>query len=782
MATVGMAELNSSPFVVPEELLVSKPTLPGPTLPGLRTLWQALTRHAPSTNEILERLSKIDFRGRFDTPSKEIETIRRLTVKCGGDQARRELDALHDLSRDAETDVILSSMLDRSGRCPEDIVRWVHNTTVHVSFEPSVMQDGSTQRPFNPIETLLSGIGQCTGFSILTSALIEAAGYETRLWMVHGHTFLEWRRPAGRWQMEDADLLPSQTILPRGMSIRSLLENYTEWRPVMAALPMHNSIKQIHCYVPTEQNLLISGRQRADRLKTDPTRNLSPGFVRRATRQIVVRSVVRDGTSLLLVDNPNFESVRICISAIPFDVKANPYVDLKGQQDLLKFNAVHRDYEAHFDKSHANIYALIPESSKDVVIPVEPLEARRISVFLKSDGTVGGQPYLLNAAVQTTATTMSPSHTEQSRSEPSAFLAKMEQVFVSVCNDDAVSLAASQYARGLTPKIATDILAKSGVSNLVGRVLDAGCGTGGFALALAEQADSVAAIDYTAERVAFLKAVLDRLDPRPAIEPIIGSIEELPYDDNEFDAIYCRGVIMLTNLPRTLVEFHRVLKPGGQVYIDCNADAWNLYLMLERGRENPDAFRQGRDTLYNTAWRRHSGVAIPLLSRSIAEHGLQMDPLTPVPDLDALLDEMDRHLSAMLPRDAAAVRRLELHARDLCGEERLGVILADMLAVAAGKCSGPSVTVGSQAWRPEEVAEVLGEVGFVNFEWWSEAGSYQAGGRRPLEIGPQLEVRDAASANGKPMTNARSARRHFRGDLTVWHAVFRKPDRSTETT
>lgn len=296
-----------------------------------------------------------------------------------------------------------------------------------------------------------------------------------------------------------------------------------------------------------------------------------------------------------------------------------------------------------------------------------------------------------------------------------------------------------------------------------GRVLDAGCGTGGYAIALAEHADSVVAVDYTAERVKFLDVVLSRLEPRPDIETAVGSVEAMPYPDSEFDGIYCRSVIFITHLPSTLAEFHRVLRPGGQVYIDCNADGWSSYLVLERGRTNPDVARQGRDTLYNTVWRRLSGPALPLLRKSIEERGLRVEVTRAGVGVEVLLNEMDRHLRVMTSTDAATVRRLELQARTACGEEHLATILADMLATAGGNRSGPSTTVSSAAWQPEEVAEVARSLGFVDFSWWSEAGSRAMPGLRPLEIGPQIET-------------DHSARRHFRGSLTVWHALFRKAE------
>ncbi len=49
---------------------------------------------------------------------------------------------------------------------------------------------------------------------------------------------------------------------------------------------------------------------------------------------------------------------------------------------------------------------------------------------------------------------------------------------------------------------------------------------------------------------------------------IVGNIYNLPFSDNEIDAIICDQVLEhLDNLPKALKEMHRVLKAGGLIYI-----------------------------------------------------------------------------------------------------------------------------------------------------------------------------------------------------------------------
>ena len=54
------------------------------------------------------------------------------------------------------------------------------------------------------------------------------------------------------------------------------------------------------------------------------------------------------------------------------------------------------------------------------------------------------------------------------------------------------------------------------------------------------------------------------LDPMPQHPDVLeGTAEELPFDDGEVDWIWCRDVLSHVDVPRTLAEFARVLRPGG---------------------------------------------------------------------------------------------------------------------------------------------------------------------------------------------------------------------------
>ncbi|HEY7509577.1 MAG TPA: class I SAM-dependent methyltransferase [Vicinamibacteria bacterium] len=109
-------------------------------------------------------------------------------------------------------------------------------------------------------------------------------------------------------------------------------------------------------------------------------------------------------------------------------------------------------------------------------------------------------------------------------------------------------------------------LEKAGVV-LHGRVLDAGCGGGGTALSLAEEADFAVGLD--------LEARFADAGTRLAGEKGIGRVAfvqgdgaRLPFPDGAFDVVFSHSVIEhVASAEGYLRECHRVLRPGGVLYL-----------------------------------------------------------------------------------------------------------------------------------------------------------------------------------------------------------------------
>jgi len=109
------------------------------------------------------------------------------------------------------------------------------------------------------------------------------------------------------------------------------------------------------------------------------------------------------------------------------------------------------------------------------------------------------------------------------------------------------------------------------------RVLDAGCGWGTNTIPIARKAGHVAAIDATLERVKFVE-IRARQCGLPNVAPSMASATALPYPDASFDIVVFNGVLEWLGAIDTgknpkdiqlqaLREAHRVLAPGGLVYI-----------------------------------------------------------------------------------------------------------------------------------------------------------------------------------------------------------------------
>lgn len=140
------------------------------------------------------------------------------------------------------------------------------------------------------------------------------------------------------------------------------------------------------------------------------------------------------------------------------------------------------------------------------------------------------------------------------------------------------------------------------------QVLDAGCGSGQFALALAERGASVTGVDLSPEMIRLAEANALRMALPEAMTWEIGPVDRLPLPDASVDAVHARMVLpFVPDIPAALREFRRVLRPGDRL------------LASTAGPLSP---------IYRASWRRHhheeSGCNYLLpweLERLIAEGG-----------------------------------------------------------------------------------------------------------------------------------------------------------------
>ena len=103
------------------------------------------------------------------------------------------------------------------------------------------------------------------------------------------------------------------------------------------------------------------------------------------------------------------------------------------------------------------------------------------------------------------------------------------------------------------------------------RLLDAGCGTGGFLAALAREAPGTAAIGIDADEIACRWATEKSARPVCA-----GSVDALPFADATFAAIVSVDVLCHRDVDeaRALGQFHRCLAAGGILILNLPAYRW----------------------------------------------------------------------------------------------------------------------------------------------------------------------------------------------------------------
>jgi SAM-dependent methyltransferase len=166
--------------------------------------------------------------------------------------------------------------------------------------------------------------------------------------------------------------------------------------------------------------------------------------------------------------------------------------------------------------------------------------------------------------------------------------------------DDALKYAISNHqARiGYNDELFLQRIYRQGLSKYVDRlkaigftnqksVLDAGCGYGQWSLALAQENKLVNGCDTSPLRLDVFKDITKELAVAN-IEICLSSLDNLPYSDESFDAVFCYGVIFLTPWRQSLRELTRVLKPGGSLYVNANSLGWYVFLWKEEHNKAND--------------------------------------------------------------------------------------------------------------------------------------------------------------------------------------------------
>ncbi len=152
----------------------------------------------------------------------------------------------------------------------------------------------------------------------------------------------------------------------------------------------------------------------------------------------------------------------------------------------------------------------------------------------------------------------------------------------------------------------------SGVS-----LLDAGCGTGSYAAAVADGVGTLTLLDASEGMLDVARQKLARTD---GIEYRLGMLQDLPFDDSTFDAVMTNQVLHhlgdeeggdWDEHERVFAEYARVLRPGGVLVVNTSSQE-----QLRHGYWHYALIPAAAEAL------RRRYAPLPVLDRLAAAHGL----------------------------------------------------------------------------------------------------------------------------------------------------------------
>jgi ubiquinone/menaquinone biosynthesis C-methylase UbiE len=166
--------------------------------------------------------------------------------------------------------------------------------------------------------------------------------------------------------------------------------------------------------------------------------------------------------------------------------------------------------------------------------------------------------------------------------ERSAFAAASDRVmwdFYASAYDDL-----ARYYRPYAEVTDEAFLRASAAVKKGGAILDAGCGTGELSIKLLNSGYKLTAGDISNSMLNLFRKKLSKL---PAVSGVCAVMEldlnkKLPFEKSTFDGVVSvHALFMLSDIPATLGEFDRVLKPGGRVVI-AHVKPVSIRVLLEK--------------------------------------------------------------------------------------------------------------------------------------------------------------------------------------------------------
>ena len=112
------------------------------------------------------------------------------------------------------------------------------------------------------------------------------------------------------------------------------------------------------------------------------------------------------------------------------------------------------------------------------------------------------------------------------------------------------------------------ILITSKFWGIIFAMLSLGCGTGASTIQLARSLNAkITAIDFLPDFIEVLKGNAENEGLINKINPLVCSMENLQFDDEEYDVIWSEGAIYNIGFEKGINDWRRFLKPGGVLVI-----------------------------------------------------------------------------------------------------------------------------------------------------------------------------------------------------------------------
>ena len=100
------------------------------------------------------------------------------------------------------------------------------------------------------------------------------------------------------------------------------------------------------------------------------------------------------------------------------------------------------------------------------------------------------------------------------------------------------------------------------------KIADIGCGTGSSTLLLARTLNAqITAVDFLPEFIEVLKTNAENEDLSKKIDPLVCSMNSLPFDEEEYDVIWSEGAIYNMGFENGINDWKRFLKPDGLLVV-----------------------------------------------------------------------------------------------------------------------------------------------------------------------------------------------------------------------